>query len=150
MTDNPNKVNKALEIAKLVNGDVQSLMLKMFAQAECTDQLKAENPAAYFEKSNNILAALVGCASQMALGDGLPRYKLSGKLATGARTAWDLFLHNNPSIAEKVMADKAAKEAAYVAQESTFYGKHGGEHCSPQTDVDDGEESTDEDESDDE
>jgi hypothetical protein len=126
MSDEPNKVNKALEIAKLVNGDVQSLMLKMFAQAECTDQLKAENPAAYFEKSNHILAAIVGCASQMALGDGLPRYKLSGKLATGARTAWDLFLHNNPSIAEKVMAEKAAKEAAYATQ-TAFYGKTEGD-----------------------
>jgi len=127
MTDNPNKVNKALEIAKLVNGDVQSLMLKMFAQAECTDQLKAENPAAYFEKSNNILSALIGCAAQMALGDGLPRYKLAGKVVAGTGTAWNLFLHNNPSIAEKVLADKAAKDAAYATQQAAFYGKTEGD-----------------------
>lgn len=140
MTENPNKVNKALEIAKLVNADVQSLMLKMFAQAECTDELKASNPKEYFEKSNNILAAIVGCASQMALTDGLPHFKLRGKIMGGSSTGWELFLHNNPAIAEKVMAEKEAKKAAQQASMATYFTNHSKE---------DGDESS-EDESEDE
>lgn len=114
--DSPNKVNKSLEIAKDINSEVQSLVNKLFEKSEATEALKASDPDIYFMKSNQILAAIVACASQKVLSDGLMRRKLGYKLNAGATLAWELFLNNNPDIAVKVAEAKAASAAKYAAQ----------------------------------
>ena len=129
--DSPNKVNKSLEIAKDINVEVQNIVNKLFEKSEATEALKASDPDIYFVKSNQILAAIVACASQKVLADGLMRRKLSYKLNAGATLAWELFLNTHPEIATKVAEAKAATAAKYAAQAS--------DESSEDVDGDDGE-----------
>lgn len=111
----PNKVNKALEIAKSIDKDVQKLVNKLFEQCEATPDLLKKNPEVYFVHSNQIFSAIIASAAQRLLEDGLMRHKLGYKANDGTRLAWDLFLLNNPDIAKKVEEEKAAKEAKWKA-----------------------------------
>jgi hypothetical protein len=113
--DQPNKVNKTLEIAKDINAEVQTLVNKLFEKCEASPALKATDPDMYFMHSNRILTAIAAAASQRMLSDGLMRRRLSGKFYDVSAVAWDLFLHNNPDVAAKIQAEKEAKEAAYKA-----------------------------------
>lgn len=109
----PNKVNKALEIAKSIDKDIQKLVNKLFDQCEATPDLLKKNPDVYFVHSNQIFSAIVGCAAQRMLKDGLNRRRVGGRAYDGATLAWELFLVNNPDIAKKVEEEKAANEAKY-------------------------------------
>lgn len=117
--DGPNKVNKALQIAKEINSEVQTLVNKMFEKSEATAALKASDPDMYFMHSDRIFAAVMACAAQRMLSDGLMRRKLYGKTGAGLTLAWELFLDNNPEIAVKVAEAKAASAAKYAAQAAT-------------------------------
>lgn len=113
----PNKVNKALEIAKTIDKDVQKIVEKLFEKCEATPKLLKDNPDVYYVHSNQIFSAIIACAAQRMLKDGLNRQRVGGKTYEGARLAWILFLENNPEIAEKVAKEKAAKEAKWAKQE---------------------------------
>lgn len=110
----PNKVNKPLEIAKTIEKDIQKLVNKMFEQAEATPELLKKNPDVYYVHSNHIFSAIVACAAQRMLKDGLNRRKVGSKAYDGATLAWELFLVNNPDIAKKIADEKAAKEAKWA------------------------------------
>lgn len=114
------KTNKALEIAKDVNGEVQALVNKLFEKLEATPELLKTDPAVYFVKSNQVFAALVATAAQKMLTDGLNRRRIGSKTYAGSVLAWDLFLHNNPQIAEKVAAEQKEKEAKYAAESNSI------------------------------
>lgn len=66
---------------------------------------------------------MVACAAQKVLTDGLMRRKLGYKLNAGAALAWELFLDGNPEVAAKIMAEKAANAAKYVAQATDENGE---------------------------
>lgn len=109
--ETPNKVNKSLEIAKSVNAEVQKIVDSMFLKAE-VDRSKDE--VAYFAASNTIFAAIIACAAQKMLTDGLNRRRVGSKTYAGANLAWELFLANNPGIAMKVADEKAKHSLALV------------------------------------
>lgn len=115
MSETPT-VNFTLDIAKAINPEVQALVLKLFAKVECTDQLRAENPEVYFLKSSQVFDAIVACACQQMLEDGLMRHRLSSKMYNGPKLAWELFLLNNPAVATKVAVEKAAKQSGYMTK----------------------------------
>lgn len=133
--DAPNKVNKALEIAKDINSEVQALVNKLFEKSEATAELKAKDPDMYFMLSNRIFSAMVAASAQRMLTDGLNRRRVGSKTYEGANLAWELFLINNPEVVAKIEAEKAAKAAKYASQSVVH---------------DEGEEPEDEDEADDE
>ena len=103
--------DKSKQLANEINPDIQSLVNKLFVKLEATDALKGANPEAYFEKSNQILAALTACLVQRALADGLKRYKLFHHLEDGVKVGWEMFLGANPEIAAQVMVYEAEKKA---------------------------------------
>jgi hypothetical protein len=114
--DGPNKVNKSLLIAKEINSEVQTLVNKMFEKSEATAALKASDPDMYFMHSDRIFAAIMACAAQRMLSDGLQRRRLYSRTNAGTTLAWDLFLDTNPEIAVKVAEAKAASAAKYAAK----------------------------------
>jgi len=120
--DAPNKVNKSLLIAKEINSEVQALVNKMFEKSEASAALKEADPDIYFAHSDRIFAAVMACAAQRMLSDGLMRRKLFHKTNAGLSLAWELFLDGNPEVAAKVVAEKAANAAKYAAQAASDEG----------------------------
>jgi len=107
---------RALVDAKCAELGASADFGKKLASEKSNKELHASGDAkAYFEASNTVLRAVVACAVQRAMDDGAKPRQVSRRL--NSTDGFELFLSTHPALAEKIAAEKAAKEAAYKAQQ---------------------------------